>query len=67
VLWRWSRGIVWSTVSNAVRSRRMSNDDYPESAAIRRSFVTLSRAILVLWAEQKLDIQYVTQRRSFES
>lgn len=48
--------MVWSTVSNAaVKSRRMSSDGDPESTVIRRSFVTLSRAVSVLWPERKPD------------
>ena len=47
---------MWSTVSKAaVRSRRIRSDGDPESAVIRRAFVTLSRAVSVLWPERKPD------------
>ncbi len=55
-VWRWFRSMWWSTVSNAaVRSRRMSKEGDPESAAIRRSLVTLNNAVSVLWAVRKPD------------
>ncbi len=48
--------MLWSTVSNAaVRSRRMRRDGEPESAASRRSFVTLTKAVSVLWPGRKPD------------
>ena len=48
--------MLWSTVSKAEdRSRRMRGDGDPVSAAISRSFVTLTRAVSVLWAERKPD------------
>ena len=48
-----SKRIVWSTVSNAaVRSRRMRSEGDPASAVVSRSFVTLSKAVSVLWAER---------------
>ena len=51
-----SRRVEWEMVSNAaLRSRRMRMDNCPESAASRRSFVILMRAVSVLWREQKLD------------
>ena len=44
-----SRRVVWEMVLKAaLRSRRMRMDDSPESAAIRRSFVILRRAVSVL-------------------
>ena len=44
-----SRRVVWEMVSKAaLRSRRMRMDNSPESAAIRRSFVILRRAVSVL-------------------
>ena len=43
--------MAWSTVSNAAdRSRRMRKEGEPESNDIRRSFVTFTRAVSVLWA-----------------
>ena len=42
--------IWWSIVSNAaLRSNRMRTDTNPWSEAIRRSLVTLARAVSVLW------------------
>ena len=53
---RWSRRMVWSKVSKAAdKSRRMRREGEPESAAIRRSFVTLTRAVSVLCAERNPD------------
>ena len=44
------RRMAWEMVSKAAeRSRRMSRLMWPESAAIRRSFVILMRAVSVLW------------------
>lgn len=44
-----SRRVEWEMVSKAaLRSRRMRIDKSPESAAIRRSFVILRRAVSVL-------------------
>ena len=44
-----SRRVVWEMVSKAaLRSRRMRMDNSLESAAIRRSFVILRRAVSVL-------------------
>ena len=49
VEWRRSSKMLWSTVSKAaVRSRRMRREGEPASAAIKRSFVTLTRAVSVL-------------------
>ena len=39
----------------ALRSRRMRMDKSPESAANRRSFVILRRAVSVLWWGRKPD------------
>lgn len=59
VVWRCSRRIVWSTVSNAaVRSRRMRSEGDPASAVISRSFVTLSKAVSVLWADKLLCLRW---------
>lgn len=42
--------MAWSTVSeSADRSRRMSSDGESVSSAISMSFVTLSKAVSVLW------------------
>ena len=42
--------IAWSIVSNAaLRSNRTRTDTNPWSEAIRRSLVTLARAVSVLW------------------
>lgn len=44
------RRMEWSMVSKAaLRSRRRSKEREPESEASRRSFVTLMRAVSVLW------------------
>ena len=52
---RWRR-MLWSMVSKAaVRSRRIRSDVEPASAVIRRSLVTLTRAVSVLWPERKPD------------
>ena len=39
----------------ADKSRRMRREGEPASAVISRSFVTLIRAVSVLWEEQKPD------------
>ena len=55
---RWSqfKRMPWSTVSNtAERSRRMRREGKPASDDMRRLFVTLTRAVSVLWAEWKSD------------
>lgn len=50
------RRMLWEIVSKAaVRSRRMSIVSSPESAAIRRSLVTLTSAVSVLWSGRKPD------------
>lgn len=54
----WSRcsRMLWSIVSNAAdRSRRIRRDGEPASDDNRRSFVTLTSAVSVLWAERKPD------------
>ena len=56
VEWSLFNKMAWSTVSNAAdRSRRMRKEGEPESDDIRRSFVTLTRAVSVLWAGWKPD------------
>jgi len=57
VVWcRRFRSMPWSTVSKAAdRSSSMRSDGEPASAVIRRSFVTLTRAVSVLWAWRKPD------------
>jgi len=51
-----SRRMECEMVSKAaLRSRRMRMDNSPESAAIRRSFVILRRAVSVLWRGRKPD------------
>ncbi len=50
------RRIVWLMVSKAaVRSRRMRMLRWPESEEMRRSLVTLRRAVSVLCCERKPD------------
>lgn len=50
------RRMLWEIVSKAaVRSRRMSIVSSPESAAIKRSLVTLTSAVSVLWSGRKPD------------
>ena len=56
VRWRRFRRMSWSTVSKAAeRSRRMRREGEPASDDLRRSFVTLTSAVSVLWAERKPD------------
>ena len=64
----WSRfnKMAWSTVSNAAyRSRRMRREGEPESDDIRRSFVTFTRAVSVLWAGRKPDWNFSLMLLSF--
>jgi len=52
---RWRR-MLWSTVLNAaVKSRRIRRVGEPASAVIGRSFVTLTRAVSVLWPGRNPD------------
>ena len=53
-----SRRVEWDMVSKAaLRSRRMRMDNSLESAAIRRSFVILRRAVSVLWQGAKTGLE----------
>ena len=54
------QGVCHDPVSNtADRSRSIRREGEPASAAICRVFVTLTRAVSVLWAERKLDWKQV--------